>query len=154
MSSINDLLAHAERHCSSQGKRLTVKRKQVLSILLSASKPLSVYELIDFAREKYHVNLQAMSAYRMLEFLEEEHLVHRLNVSNKYVACAHIHRDCEHGITQFLICCKCDKIVEQTIHPSMITNLESNAEQEGFTVVNPQLEINCVCDQCAADVGK
>jgi len=29
-----------------------------------------------------------------------------------------------------------------------MTGLQSNAQQEGFTVVNPQIEINGICDQC------
>jgi Fur family zinc uptake transcriptional regulator len=31
----------------------------------------------------------------------------------------------------------------------LIHGLQSHAKEEGFTVVSPQLEINCVCDDCA-----
>ncbi len=124
MNTIDSLIQHAELHCSQQGKRLTTKRKQVLLTLLHSKRALSAYELIDYAKTELGETLQAMSVYRILEFLEGEHLVHKLNTSNKFIACAHIHRDCEHGVPQFLICCKCDRIVEQTIPPrrSLIWN--------------------------------
>ncbi|MBC7003170.1 transcriptional repressor [Photobacterium sp. BZF1] len=148
MSNIDALMEHAEQNCKARGKQLTVKRKQVLYGLLHSERALSAYELIDYCKEQFEQSLQAMSVYRILEFLEQEHLVHKLKVSNKYVACSHILCDHEHGVPQFLICSKCNKIRELTIEQGMITHLQANARQEGFTVISPQLEINCVCDEC------
>lgn len=104
----------------------------------------SIEALIEYVGQ----NIHALSVYRILEFLESEHLAHKLKVLNKYVACSHIPCDHEHCIPQFLICSKREKISEQIIDPAMITDLQSNARQEGFTVITPQLEINCVCDDC------
>ncbi|MDV5168695.1 Fur family transcriptional regulator [Photobacterium rosenbergii] len=148
MSNIDALLEHAEQSCKARGKQLTVKRKQVLHGLLHSQKALSAYELIDYCKEQFNHSLQAMSVYRILDFLEQEHLVHKLKVSNKYVACSHILCDHEHGIPQFLICSSCNKIRELTIDKGMINSLKANAREEGFTVISPQLEISCVCDEC------
>ena len=148
MEAIESMVKQAEKHCLAKGKRLTSKRKQVLATLLHANKALSVYELMDYAKAHFGETIQAMSAYRILDFLEEEHLVHRLNVSSKYVACAHIHHEHAHGVPQFLICRRCNKTQEQTLDPSMVTTLESDAEQVGFKLLTPQVEINCLCDEC------
>lgn len=149
MRNIDAILKHVEQSCQSDGKRLTSKRKLVLRALLHSGKALSAYELVDYCKEHLRVDIQAMTIYRVLEFLEAEQVAHKLNMSNKYVACAHIDCDHEHGVAQFLICSKCNKISEQSIDPEMVSGLQSNARQDGFTAINPQLEISCVCDECA-----
>ncbi|MFH0290017.1 Fur family transcriptional regulator [Vibrio owensii] len=149
MSNIDAIIEHVEKSFKAQGKQLTSKRKLVLKTLVHADRALSAYELVDYCKAHFDQNIQAMSVYRILDFLEGEHLAHKLKVSNKYIVCSHILCEHEHGIPQFLICSKCNKISEQAIDPKLIHGLKSHAKQEGFTVVSPQLEINCVCDDCA-----
>ena len=104
MSEIDHIIQNAQRQCLRNGTRLTVKRKRVLTALLQCKKALSAYEVIDHCKENFGETMPAMSVYRILGFLENEQLVHRLNVANKYVACEHISCDHHRGITQFLIC--------------------------------------------------
>jgi len=148
MNEFNTIIDFVEKHCKARGKKLTPKRKLVLQTLLHANKALSAYELLDYCQTHFKQPMQAMTIYRILEFLEQEHFVHKLKVSNQYVVCSHILCEDEHGTPQFLICAKCNKINEQIIDPQMMTGLQSNAQLEGFTVVNPQIEINGICDQC------
>lgn len=148
VNNVQRILDHAERHCQSHGARLTNKRKQVLSGLLQSDKALSAYELLDFYKAEYGVNLAAMSVYRILDFLQDEHLVHKLNLANKYVACAHIACDHEHAVPQFLICSQCQKVKEISISKSTIDELEQNVELAGFHLASPQLEMNCICENC------
>ncbi|BDU40209.1 hypothetical protein VINI7043_11346 [Vibrio nigripulchritudo ATCC 27043] len=149
MKNINAIIEHVEQGCKANGKQLTAKRELVLRALVHSNRALSAYELVDYCKEQFNQIIPAMSVYRILEFLEGEHLAHKIQVSNKYVACSHILRDCEHGVSQFFICSKCEKITEHTIDPEVIVGLQSTARKEGFTVVSPQLEISCVCDECA-----
>jgi len=148
MNEFDTIIDFVEKHCKERGKKLTPKRKLVLQTLLHANKALSAYELLDYCQTHFKQPMQVMTIYRILEFLEQEHFVHKLKVSNQYVVCSHILCEDEHGTPQFLICAKCNKINEQIIDPQMMTGLQSNAQQEGFTVVNPQIEINGICDQC------
>ncbi|WP_163132398.1 Fur family transcriptional regulator [Agarivorans sp. Alg241-V36] len=148
MMQIDSVIQHAEQHCKQRGVRLTTKRKQVLSALVQSNKALSAYELIEHCKELFDQSIPAMSVYRILEFLETEHLVHKLSLANKYVACAHICCSHGHGVPQFLICGKCNKVKEITIAASTIDELKQNAQQAGFTLVSQQLEMNCVCDDC------
>ena len=115
MSNMNSIIQHAEQHCKNHGVRLTEKRKQVLAGLIQTDKALSAYELIDVCKEQCGEVIPAMSVYRILEFLESENLVHKLKLANKYVVCAHIRCDHAHGVPQFLICGKCNKVKEISI---------------------------------------
>lgn len=149
MSVINSVIEQAEKSCQEQGKQLTPKRKTVLRALVESNIALSAYELIEYCKTRLDLTLQPMSVYRILDFLVEAHLVHKLKVSNKYIVCSHIRCEHDHGIPQFLICTKCDKITEQDLVPEMVVGLKSYARQQGFTVTTQQLEINGICDDCS-----
>jgi Fur family zinc uptake transcriptional regulator len=148
MNNVQRIIDHAEQHCKDHGARLTTKRKQVLSGLLKYEKALSAYELVDYCKDEFGKAIPAMSVYRILEFLQEEHLVHKLNLANKYVACSHITCDHAHAVSQFLICNQCQRVKEITINKTMIQQLEKNVQDAGFHLISPQLEMNCVCEQC------
>ncbi len=149
MSVINSVIEQAEKSCQEQGKQLTPKRKTVLRALVESNIALSAYELIEYCKTRLDLTLQPMSVYRILDFLVEAHLVHKLKVSNKFIVCSHIRGEHDHGIPQFLICTKCDKITEQDLAPEMVVGLKSYARQQGFTVTTQQLEINGICDDCS-----
>ena len=114
---------------------------------------MSAYELVDYCKKEFGENLPPMSVYRILDFLEEEHLVHKLNLANKYIACAHITCGHEHGIPQFLICSNCQRVEEIRINKSTINTLKNNVEDAGFHLISPQLEMNCLCDSCKDNVA-
>ncbi len=153
MSTVRKTIQHAERHCKEHGARLTNKRKQVLSSLLQARKALSAYDLVDYCRTECGETIPPVSVYRILEFLQDEQLVHKLNLVNKYVACSHITCDHEHDVPQFLFCGQCQKVKEISISKSTLADLKKNVEKAGFYLVSPQLEMNCLCDDCMANAA-
>jgi len=148
MLHVDEIIDMAEQYCNSHGSRLTTKRKQVLSSLVQSNKALSAYSLIDLCEEQFGETMPAMTMYRTLEFLEEEKLVHKLNLANKYIACSHVICDHNHGGSQFLICSICDFVKEVSINKSNINELQKSVVDAGFQLVSPQLEINCICDKC------
>ena len=150
MNNIDTIIEHAEQNCKSHGSRLTTKRKQVLSLLAQTNKALSAYDLIDLFVKENGEKIPAMSVYRILDFLEAEHLVHKLKLANKYIACSHITCKHEHGVPQFLICSVCNTVKEITVNKSTINELNESVEKAGFQLVSPQLEINCICNDCLA----
>ena len=153
MSRVQHIIEHAEQQCREHGSRLTQKRKQVLSGLLQSEKALSAYELMDYCKTQFGDNIPAMSVYRILNFLEGEHLVHKLNLANKYVACSHITCDHAHEVPQFLICRQCQRVKEINISKSTIIELNQNVEDAGFHLISPQLETNCLCESCFSSAG-
>lgn len=148
MNNIQHILARAEQHCSSRGQNLTNKRKHILASLLHSQRAMSAYEIVDYCKNEFSEILPAMSVYRILEFLQQEELVHKLNLANKFVACSHISCDHEHAVSQFLICGSCQKVKEVTINKSVLVELEKNISDAHYHLVSPQLEMNCLCDDC------
>jgi Fur family zinc uptake transcriptional regulator len=147
MDKLDAIISQAELQCKVHGTRLTDKRKQVLTGLLKSGKALSAYELVDLCKKEFGETIPAMTVYRILDFLEEENLAHKLKIANKYVACSHIPCDHTHQ-PQFLICTQCLKVEEISIDYNIIQALEKNVKQAGFQVVNSKLEMDCVCDEC------
>jgi Fur family zinc uptake transcriptional regulator len=147
---ISATLSHAEQECAKNGARLTDKRKQVLESLLRSSRALSAYELIDQLEKEQGSKFAAMSVYRILDFLEQQVLVHKLNIANKYVACSHISCAHAHQVPQFLICGSCNKVQEIGIDKSMVDVLKSNIADAGFQLTSQQFEFSCVCKECSS----
>lgn len=146
---LSRITSEAKDICARSGARLTEKRKRVLELLLLSDTPLSAYELSDAYGRGSEESMPAMSVYRILKFLEEEHLVHKLNSANKYVACAQIARGHAHQIPQFLICGKCQSAKEIAIPKSIVDDLGKLVGQVGYTLMNSQLELQCLCDNCS-----
>ena len=149
MNNLESIIKHAEQHCRDHGARLTEKRKQILTGLIESNKALSAYELMDFCKQRFNTSMPAMSVYRILDFLEDQHLVHKLNLANKYVACIHISCDHAHAVPQFLICRNCSKVKEISINQTTISALNETVKSVGYNLSSPQVELNCLCESCA-----
>ncbi|MCW8128025.1 Fur family transcriptional regulator [Microbulbifer halophilus] len=147
-SQLKQTLGAAEQSCRVSGARLTEKRRSVLTILLRSRTPLSAYEIAEQYSRDYGEPIPAMSVYRMLDFLAEENLAHKLNSENKYLACAHIACDHSHETPQFLICNRCNKVREIGIKPEVIAALRDTVEGAGYHLQTSQLELDCLCDEC------
>jgi len=153
MGNIRKILERAEQNCNATGARLTDKRKRVLTGLLKSQKALSAYDLVDYWRTEFNESIPAMSVYRILEFLENENLVHKLHLANKYIACSHISCDHTHEVPQFLICDACGNVKEIGIKKSLIETLRKNVAQAGYLLKSPQLELHCLCQDCANEAA-
>ncbi len=138
----------ASHRCKDSGARLTVKREQILRVLINQKKPLSAYEIMDFYNQNSDSSMPPMSVYRILEFLAQHQLVHRLASQNKFVACSHIDQQCHHQVSQFLICQDCQSVEEITIPQPLIDEIGQRAQEVGYHLLGPQLELSCLCERC------
>jgi Fur family zinc uptake transcriptional regulator len=123
--------------------------RQVLCALLQEDRALSAYELMEVCNRESNEPMPAMSVYRILSFLEEQSLVHKLNTANKYVACSHI--TCTHkhySRPQFLICNDCTKVQEVDISSEALVAMEQVAQTAGFHLESRQLELSGTCNDC------
>ncbi len=142
-------LQRAAQQCQEQGSNLTIKRKKILSTLLIAQKAVSAYELIDLYESSFDDKITAMSVYRILAYLEEMHLVHKLKIVNKFVACTHINGNGHHSLSQFLFCQQCESVEEIPISTSVYNELFNKIEQSGYQLCSQQIELSCVCHDCS-----
>ncbi len=151
-------LQQAETLCSQQGGRLTYKRKRILDLMLHTDRPLSAYQISDLYSEQHNSRLSIMSVYRMLNFLKEVNLVHRLETTNQYIACSHIdtsHRhETNHLTPQFLICDQCKRVDETGLREDILQQLNHDLERSGFTMQQKQLEIHGTCSKCSEKTKK
>lgn len=151
MNNINQILNYAEKNCHANGSRLTEKRKRILTGLLQSEKAQSAYELIDYMHKEFGEALPPTTVYRILDFLTKENLVHKLHLANKYISCAHISCNHAHEVPQFLICDECGNVKEIGIKESLINTLKHNVKEMGYTLKSPQLELHCLCQDCASE---
>ena len=154
-SKLDSLLRAAEVSCSENGARLTQRRRQVLSALMQSSSPLSAYEVLDLCNRSTASAMPAMSVYRILDFLEQQLLVHRLSTSNKYVSCAHIACDHKHfQKTHFLLCEGCSSVEEVDATQEASDALEQMAKTVGFKLTTQQFELSGICTTCQNSAGR
>lgn len=145
---IDNVMAVAERSCRESGERFTEKRRNVLLCLVRSAAPLSAYEVVDVYKEMFDAVIPVMSVYRMLEFFLHKDLVHKLQSTNKYVACSHIACSHQHNLPQFLICDRCQRVQEIGIQADIIRSLRESVEPSGFLLNSQQLELHGVCGAC------
>jgi Fur family zinc uptake transcriptional regulator len=137
-------MAMAEAVCEQSGQRLTAIRRNVLAVLLGSHKPLGAYEIIDRLAPR-GPRPAPITAYRALEFLRENGLVHRIESRNAFIACVHSHAAGE--LVVFLICERCGAVGEAS-SPDVATTLSTTARSAGFTPRSPVIEISGICMHC------
>ena len=145
-----EVLARAEALSAERGVRLTPVRRRTLEILLESHKALGAYEVLDrLAGEGF--GKQPPVAYRALDFLVDQGLVHRINRLNAFAACMH---PGENYAAAFLICRACNSLAE-TPAARMRAVLEAEAQLQGFRVERANIEALGLCPGCAAvDAGQ
>ena len=140
----SDAMAMAESICSERGQRLTQIRRQVLAALLASHKPLGAYEIIDRLTPR-GLRPAPITAYRALEFLRENGLVHRIESRNAFIACVHNHA--AGALVVFLICERCGTVGEAS-SPEVTSTLTTAARAAEFTPKSPVIEVTGICGHC------
>jgi Fur family zinc uptake transcriptional regulator len=148
MPSNQAILEKASQQCQQRGERLTPKRSRILELLLAADGPKSAYDLISDHDRVYGESPAAMSVYRMLNFLVETGLAHRLATTNQFMACAHIACDHAHRIPLLLICDQCHDVEEVGLGSDLMAQLQQTADASGFRIGSTPLEIHGTCQRC------
>ena len=148
---IKKKILEAKRVCDRAGARFTKKRAQIFDIILLADIPLSAYEIADIYNKSCKKKMPPMSVYRILEFFGTLDLVHKLSSNNKFVTCSHISCDHIHDDSQFLICNNCAIATEISMSSKLMRDLKKLVRNAGFALINPQIELQCLCDACSAN---
>lgn len=142
---------HAHAACEGHGEaaqkvRLTAARRTVLDILCAEARPLGAYELIDRVAARTGKRPAPISVYRVLDFLVEHGLAHRLSSRNAFMACSHNHTAGAPSL--FLICDTCGAVREASSQ-AIGRDIEELAAETGFSRRSQVIEITGVCRDCA-----
>jgi Fur family zinc uptake transcriptional regulator len=142
----NEVIREIEQHCRQRGLRLTPTRKRVLEMVVAADGPVKAYDLLDQLKSE-QPGAAPPTVYRALDFLLDNHFIHRLESLNAFVSCFHPD-ETHHG--QFLICERCETVAE--IHNGDIEQVLDDAARENhFQPSRQVLEIYGVCGDCGDD---
>ena len=131
----SDVLSRADALATARSVRLTPVRRRVLEILLEQHRAMGAYDVLERLTADGYGN-QPPVAYRALEFLVENGLVHRIQRLNAYLACMH---PGEAHAPAFLICTACDAIAEAPADAAR-TALARQAAALGFTLDRVTIE--------------
>jgi Fur family zinc uptake transcriptional regulator len=145
-------LDRAAADCAARGVQLTPLRRDVLALMLRAEQPIGAYALLDQLKAS-RASAAPPTIYRALDFLLAQGLVHKLERLNAYVPCLHEHAAEDAGghqhPHQFLICGRCG-VTAEICDPALMRALEKAAGRAGFTVERATVELEGLCQACAA----
>ena len=159
MSSTKNALAKIEKFCLQHNIKLTRLRKEVLTLFIDQPSPISAYELLDLinkaqivegatTEDKAIKRYNIMSIYRVLDFLQQSALIHKLHTSNRYSLCCHP----EKKMCQLLICTMCGQKSE--LHNELLDKtLEELAQKSGFQITAHTIEITGLCRNCVSTLS-
>jgi len=140
-----DAVRTAERLCELRGVRLTPLRRRVLELVWRSHDPIGAYAILDALKADGRTAAPP-TAYRALDFLTEQGLVHRIASRNAYVGCA---TPGEGHASQFLICARCGAASE--LHDHRIqTMIGESARARGFQAQQQVIEVIGLCPSCVA----
>ncbi len=141
---VDDAIAMATKICRQNKTRFTKLRRRVLELIWVSHEPVGAYKILDMMNREGETNVAPMTVYRALDFLMENHLVHRITSRNAYIGCNH--PEVAHN-GQFLICQVCGRVAE--IEEEAISrSLAEGAARAGFDNVNSVVEIEGRCQDC------
>lgn len=127
------------------GQRYTSGRKRLVDLLLAASRPVSLPDLL-----ASNSGLPQSSIYRNLEALEQQGLVRRINVGEQHaryelaeVLLGHHHH---------LICISCGLIEDMTLDEVLETGIEASMENiaasANFEMTGHSVDLHGRCAEC------
>jgi len=142
-SKVASQLEAAQAHCRAQGSRLTAQRKEVLELLLRRGGTAKAYDLQDDMRAR-HGRVAPSTVYRALEFLMAQHLVHRVDALNTFIACNAEHH-AHHPL--LLVCSNCETVTELQ-DDAAYDAVRKKLRQADSGFVESDIEVKGVCGQC------
>lgn len=137
------LLSRAIDICKANNVRFTPVRQQVFTLMADHKGAISAYELLE-KLQVFDSKAKPPTIYRALDFLLENHFIHRIESLNAYLMCCHL--GCEHPM-QLLICEKCKQVIELS-DPVIDEAFSAKAAQFDFKITNKVLEAHGICNNC------
>lgn len=134
-------LTSARVHCSQRGAQLTAQRAEVLELLLRRGGQAKAYDLQGDMQTR-HGRIAPTTVYRALDFLQDQHLVHKVDATNTFVVCNHANHS---HPTLLLICTECGR-VEELRDTQALTDLVNAILDHGFSA--QAVEVRSLCANC------
>ncbi|MEX0971021.1 MAG: Fur family transcriptional regulator [Paracoccaceae bacterium] len=139
----------ASQAISKRGARMTGLRRDVLSVLHHQGRALGAYEIVEQLEDDGKSSAPA-AVYRVLDFLVENGLAHKIEGLSAYCACTGSGVDGPHT-SVLLVCLDCGAVAE---NPCKIdAPLGGFNAQSGFKPLSTTVESLGVCAACLAQTN-
>ncbi len=126
-----------------KGQRLTDIRRALIDILTSASKPLSVPEILaKLAKKKLPAN--KTTVYRQLATLQDHGLINEINVADRAKHYELTPDDHHHH----LVCLRCKQVEDVSFEEDIARQERYISRHHGFKVMRHDLEFFGLCAKC------
>lgn len=127
--------------------RVTKSRVAVIQCLENAVVPLSPKSIYESLLHEYHIKIDQVSVYRILEAFTQLNLIHQVFPSGDYLSC---HTRCETNPNHIILnCTKCNKVTEVHLDFQTIANIFSSVKDKfSFAALNHMFQIDGICKQC------
>lgn len=135
----------AESICNQRRMRFTELRRKVFKIVCESAEPIKAYDIVARTSDK-RGSTSAMSIYRILAFLEQHGLVHKITALNAYTVCGHpsLQHNC-----YFLICVDCHN-VEEYCDAAVDKTITNIGRKSHFQIEQANMELYGLCNSCTA----
>jgi Fur family zinc uptake transcriptional regulator len=140
---IKSALERAERICRDSSLRLTPIRRKVLELIWQSHKPIKAYDILAQLSSDEHIE-KPPTVYRALDFLLENHLIHKIESCNAYVGCEMDHSELD---SKFFVCDTCQEVKEVS-EPKLDKTLAEASKKQGFIPNQTTIEIHGTCARC------
>lgn len=138
-------LVAANKRCQKSGFKLTLLRKQVLEIILSAGRPIGAYDIMaELAIVSGRDHVAPPTVYRSLDFLVEQALIHRVHSLNAFLPKLSLE---ENKASALFICQQCGHSSEAT-NNTIQQSLNQISNELRFQISSQTLEILGDCASC------
>lgn len=138
-----NIIGKATHYCEKNKYRLTEPRLAVLKIIASSKRPMGAYDILEKLGRVIN-NPKPPTAYRAIEFWQEQGFIHRIESLNAYMACGEDH---SHTGSQFMVCHDCGHVEE--VHLCHLPkDLENRVRNNGFKMTHWNAEISGQCGKC------
>ena len=125
---------------------LTPLRQAILAILHDSNKPLGAYEILNKLKKK-RPNAEPPTVYRVLQFLIEAKIVHRIEALNAYVCCSHMADNKSSHEAILLLCKVCNKSFEFE-DKNIFESLTQFSKKHTIKIDDALIEIKGTCQNC------
>jgi Fe2+ or Zn2+ uptake regulation protein len=127
-------------------QRMTAVRKQIVDVLASSDRPLTIPEILDSGHD-----LAQSSVYRNLVVLEEADVVHRIVTRDEF-ARYELAEDLT-GHHHHLVCASCGRVEDlpasESIERSVEAAVAQAARKVGFRTRHHRLDLVGTCADCS-----
>lgn len=125
-----------------KGFRRSLAREEILSVLVSASKPVSVFEVLEILSRKRRI-FNKTTLYREMDFLKKEGYVKEVFFRNDTALYELIGEHHHH-----LVCTSCGDVRDVHLEESLEHEERKLERREHFTIFDHSLEFFGKCKKC------